>query len=528
MTASPVDDLRAAVLRAAEVLGGRPKTAPTLERPKQADHGDYATNAAMLLAGALKAPPREIAERLATALQDELGDTLVSAEVAGPGFLNLVLADSWYAAALAGGAPQPRVQTPRKVNVEFVSVNPTGPLHVGHSRNAAYGDALSRLLAYVGHDVHREYYVNDYGSQVTLLAQSIQARARGEDVPEGGYVGEYVVELAGEITGAAEMPIEELQLAGVEAMLRHNAATLDRFRVHFDTWFSEKSLHEGSPSKVEQSWADLEAAGHLYRSDGALWMRTTDFGDDKDRVLERSNGEHTYFSSDVAYHRDKRERGFELMIDVWGADHHGYIKRVKAAFAALGGDPDELDLLIMQLVSLTNEGDALKMSKRAGDFVTLDELLDMIGADAARWYLLQRSHDTHMELDVAQATKQSADNPVYYVQYAHARIAGIRKKSTATPDPALPAGAQLHPSERALIKKLLALGDELVDAAERRAVHRVPGYALELAQTFTAFYRDCPIVGDALEAFRLALAVETQRVIAQCLDLMGISAPDEM
>jgi arginyl-tRNA synthetase len=525
---TPVDDLRAAVLRAAATLGGAPKGTPTLERPKQADHGDYATNAAMLLSGALKSPPRDIAQRLADALKQDLGDALVSAEVAGPGFLNLVLADAWFADALAAGVQQPEVARPRTVNVEFVSVNPTGPLHVGHSRNAAFGDALARLLAFVGHDVHREYYVNDYGSQVTLLGQSIQARARGEEVPEGGYIGDYVRELATEIPGAADMPLPELQLAGVEAMLRHNADTLERFRVHFDTWFSEKSLHEGSPSAVERSWARLEEAGHLYRSEGALWMRTTTFGDDKDRVLQRSNGEHTYFSSDVAYHQDKRERGFELLIDVWGADHHGYIKRNHAAWQAFGGDPADLDLLIMQLVSLTDGGDALRMSKRAGDFITLDELLDMIGPDAARWYLLQRSHDTQMELDVAQARRQSAENPVYYVQYAHARIAGIRKKSAATPDSALPAGADLHPSERALIKKLLDFGDEMTDAAARRAVHRVPGYALELAQTFTAFYRDCPIVGSELETFRLSLAIAAQETIAQCLDLLGISAPQEM
>jgi arginyl-tRNA synthetase len=334
---TPVDDLRAAVLRAAAMLGGEPRSTPTLERPKQADHGDYATNAAMLLSGALKAPPRDVAERLAAALKDDLGDALVSAEVAGPGFLNLVLSDAWYAEALAAGVPQPRVDNPRKVNVEFVSVNPTGPLHVGHSRNAAYGDALARLLAFVGHDVHREYYVNDYGSQVTLLAQSIQARARGEEPPEGGYVGDYVRDLAAEIPGAAEMPIAELQLAGVEAMLRHNAGTLERFRVHFDTWFSEKSLHEGSPSPVERSWAILEEAGHLYRSEGALWLRTTTFGDDKDRVLQRSERRaHLLRPLTSPTTRTSVQRGFDLLIDVWGADHHGYISAQPRRLAGAG------------------------------------------------------------------------------------------------------------------------------------------------------------------------------------------------
>jgi arginyl-tRNA synthetase len=531
---SSVADLHAAVLRAAASLGGEPKGTPTLERPKQADHGDYATNAAMLLSGALKAPPREIAERLAGALADDLGGALVRTEVAGPGFLNLVLTDAWFADALAGileagdaygTGLTPR---PRKVNLEFVSGNPTGPLHVGHSRHAAFGDALARMLAFVGHDVHREYYVNDYGSQVRNLALSIRARARGEDIPEGGYVGEYVAELAREIPGAADMDLEELGTRGVAAMMDLIRGTLDRFGVRFDTWFSERSLHEGSPSAVERSWAKLEEQGRVYRADGALWMRTEDLGDDKDRVLERSNGEHTYFSSDVAYHQDKRERGFDLLINLWGADHHGYIGRLHAVWEALGGERGDLELLIMQLVSLTENGEPVKMSKRAGEFITLDDLLDMIGPDAARWYLVQRSHDTAMELDVAKAREQSAENPVYYVQYAHARIAAIRRRGTAEPDPALPAGAELHPSERALLKVLLSFPGEITDATERRAPHRVCAYVLDLAQTFTAFYRDCQIVGSDTEAFRLALAVAAQQVMARCLDLLGITAPDEM
>ncbi len=534
MATSPVHELRAAVLRAAESLGGQPKGTPTLERPKQAGHGDYATNAAMLLAGALKAPPRDIAQRLADALATDLGTALVSAEVAGPGFLNLVLADDWYAAAIGdviaagAGYGAGSAETPRKIDVEFVSANPTGPLHVGHSRHVAFGDALARMLAFAGHDVHREYYVNDAGTQVTLLAESIRARARGEDVPEGGYVGEYVIALADEIPGAADMDIAELRLAGVDAMLGHIRATLGRVGVAFDTWYSERALHEGSPSPVDQALKLLDDGGHLYRSDGALWMRTTTFGDEKDRVLERSNGEHTYFLSDIAYHQDKRRRGFDLLVDVWGADHHGHIPRMHAAWEALGGERKDLELLIMQLVSLTEGGEPLRMGKRAGVFITFDELLDLIGPDAARWYLLQRSHDTQMDLDVVQARQQSAENPVYYVQYAHARIAGIRRKSAAEPDPALPAGAALHASERALIKTLLEFPDEIADATARRAVHRVPGYALELAQTFSAFYRDCPIIGSELEAFRLALAVATQDVLARCLDLLGISAPEEM
>jgi arginyl-tRNA synthetase len=311
-------------------------------------------------------------------------------------------------------------------------------------------------------------------------------------------------------------------------MLALNRATLDRFRVHFDTWFSEQSLHDGDPSKVRHAFDVLERQGRVYRSEGALWLRTTDFGDDKDRVLERSTGEHTYFASDIAYHQDKRERGFDLLIDVWGADHHGYMGRMHAAWEALGGDAADLELLIMQLVSLTESGAEVRMSKRAGEFVTLDDLLDDIGVDAARWYLLQRSHDTQMELDVAQARSQSAEYPVYYVHYAHARIASIRRRTQTEPDATLPEGAELHPSERALVKALIDFPYEITDAGERRAPHRVCAYALETAQVFTAFYRDCPIVGSETEAFRLALALAAQRVLARCLDLLGITAPEEM
>jgi arginyl-tRNA synthetase len=529
-----VESLRDAVRRAGESLGARPKAEPTLERPRQAGHGDYATNAAMLLAGALKAPPRDVAERLAGALREDLGAQLASVEVAGPGFLNLVLADAWFASALGAVLDEgPRygaagAARPRKVNLEFVSVNPTGPLHVGHARGAAYGEALARMLAFAGHSVHREYYVNDAGSQVRNFAASVQAAARGEAIPEDGYQGDYVAEVAAEIPGAAELELGELGPLAVQAMLAVNRATLDRFRVSFDTWFSEQSLHDGSPSRVQQAYEELERQGRTYRSEGALWLRTTDFGDDKDRVLERSSGEHTYFASDIAYHLDKRERGFELLIDVWGADHHGYMKRVHAAWEALGGDPADLELLIMQLVSLTEGGQPLRMSKRAGDFITLDDLLDMVGVDAARWYLLQRSADTHMDLDVAEARKQSAENPVYYVQYAHARIASVLRRAAVEPDAALPAGAELHPSERALVKALLAFPFEATDAAERRAPHRICAYALDTAQVFTAFYRDCQIIGADTEAFRLALALASQRVLARCLELLGISAPDEM
>lgn len=527
--AHPLNDLRAAVAAAASALADeRPRSAPSLERPKKADFGDLSTNAAMLLAPMLKAPPRDVAGRLGDELTGRLGDRLDRVEVAGPGFLNLFLGDAWFVDALrgvldagegfGGGGAEPVL----RVNDEFVSANPTGPLHIGHARNAAYGDALGRILAFHGHDVTREYYVNDYGSQIQRFAESIRARARAEEVPEGGYQGEYVRELADLDDG--EMSLEELGRRAVAAMVQRIEATLDRFRVEgFDHWFSERSLH---PEKVQHALDVLAEQGNTYEADGALWLRTTSFGDDKDRVLVRSSGEHTYFTSDIGYMQDKRERGFQQMLYVLGADHHGYIQRMKAAFQALGGDPAQLDLLIMQFVHLP-EG---KMSKRAGTIVTVEDLVDEIGVDATRWFLLARSHDTAIELDIDLAKRESADNPVYYVQYAHARIAGVLAKAGRSDadvgfaERTMP----LEPGERALIMKLLAFPGEVADAAERRSPHRIATYALELAQEFTAFYRDCRVVGSEVEDFRLALSVAAKRTIARSLALLGVSAPDSM
>jgi arginyl-tRNA synthetase len=548
-TSHPVDALRAAVEAAASDAAGQdapaPKARPTLERPRQAGHGDYATNAAMLYAPVLKAAPREVAGRLAESLTAGLGASLDRVEIAGPGFLNLFLSDAWYVDALAhvvaegdhfgaGGAP-----VFERIDVEFVSANPTGPLHVGHARNAAYGDALSRLFSFVGHDVTREFYINDFGSQVANFGRSVQARARGEEVPEDGYVGDYVATLALEIPDAATRPVEEVGAEAVAMMIRRARASLHAFRVDFDVWFSERTLHETGPdgtSGVSHGFDVLAAQGHSYVDDGALWLRTTDFGDDKDRVIERSTGEHTYFASDIAYAQNKRERGFDRMVYVLGADHHGYIGRMRAAFEALGGDPEALDLLIMQFVHLVRSGEKVSMSKRAGEFVSLDELVEEIGVDAARWFLLNRSHDTTIDVDLELAKSETSENPVYYVQYAHARIAAVlRKAGEARVEAALlggfPAGLRLHPSERALVSKLLAWPQEAVDSAERRAVHRIASYALELGQAFSAFYRDCQVVGaepDGLESFRIALSVATQRTIARALDLLGVSAPEEM
>jgi arginyl-tRNA synthetase len=510
----------------------------TLERPPRADFGDYSTNAALLLA------PREVAEQLGAQLIERLGASLERFDVAGPGFVNLFVADRWLRRGLGGvlaagedfGAG--RDGDPERIMVEFVSANPTGPMHVGHARNAAYGDALARMLELRGARVEREFYVNDAGSQVRMFGESIQALARGEEVAEDGYQGDYVAELATRIENAAERDAADVGRVAVALMIEQIQTSLAAFGVGgFDYWAYESRLHEGEPSLVDHALARLHELGHTYTSDGALWLRSTTFGDDKDRVLVRSNGEFTYLASDVAYHEDKRERGFDRLIDVWGADHHGYVLRLKAAFAALGGDPDDLELLIMQLVHLVRSGERAQMSKRAGEFVTLDELVAEIGVDAARWYLLARSHDTTVDLDLDLARSQSNENPVYYVQYAHARIcsmldkAGVERVGAAVAPVAAPASSPLHASERALVKQLLDFPGELAAAAERRAPHRIAAYALELAQGFTAFYRDCRVLGaesTEVESERLALCVASRDTIARCLDLLGVSAPQAM
>ncbi|HEY3828523.1 MAG TPA: arginine--tRNA ligase [Solirubrobacteraceae bacterium] len=555
--ASPLEDLRAAVLGVAAALSGGPEgeqrvgggpAGITLERPPRVDFGDYSTNAALLLAPTLGASPREVAERLGAALEQRLGGELERFEVAGPGFLNLFLGAAWHRRALgavlkagerfgAGARVQGAGGEQERILVEFVSANPTGPMHVGHARNAAYGDALARLLAFDGYAIAREFYVNDAGSQIRKLGESIAALARGQDVPEDGYHGDYVGPLAAKIERAETLEPDELGRVAVGIMVARMAGSLAAFRVEFDTWKYESELHEGAPSPVARALTLLAEQGLTYRREKAMWLRSTEFGDDKDRVLVRSSGEHTYFASDIAYHQDKRERGYERQIDVWGADHHGYVQRMKAAFQALGGDPERLELIIMQLVHLVRRGERAQMSKRAGEFVTLDDLVQEIGVDAARWFLLSRSHDTTIDLDLDLAREQSSDNPVYYVQYAHARIASMLTKAgserVAQALAELEGGEEsLHASERALIKRLLAFPGEIAEAASRRAPHRIAAYALELAQDFTAFYRDCRVLGAepaAVESQRIALCVAAQRTIRCCLEeLLGVNAPLEM
>jgi arginyl-tRNA synthetase len=546
VSGSPVERLRAEVAQAAASLrdsdGEHPAPLPTLERPPRAEFGDYSTNVALLLAPSLKAPPREIAERVGETLSAGLGETLERVEVAGPGFLNVFLSDSWFRRALmlvraegegfgAGTVPEAKRQ---RMLIEFVSANPTGPLTVASGRHGAYGDSLARVLEFAGHTIEREYYLNDYGTQIDLFGKSIAAHMRGEPVPEDGYRGDYVAALAEKIAGEGIDPAdgEKVVRRGIELMAEQARATLDRFRVRFDRFFSERSLHE--EGVIE---AAIEALGgdQVYESEGATWLRTSGFGDDKDRVLRRSTGELTYFASDIAYHRDKRERGYDHLINVLGADHHGYVARMRAVFAALG-EEDRFEAVIMQLVHVVERGERAQMSKRKGEFVTLDDLIDDIGVDAARYFLVQRSHDTPLDLDLDLARERSQDNPVYYVQYAHARIASILRNAgegrlREAREADLQSGdAPLEPAERTLIKRLLELPQEIDEAAARRAPHRLTAYAHDLASDFHAFYRDCHVIGEPreVEDLRLCLSDATRGEIASVLSLLGIEAPESM
>jgi arginyl-tRNA synthetase len=534
----PVANLTNAVEEtAAEVAGNGRRAGLKLDRPPRPDFGDYSTNAAMLLAPSLGEPPRAVAERLGDKLGDRLGETVERVEIAGPGFLNLFMADRWYletlAALLEAGDEYGAGGGGEHVNLEFVSANPTGPITIASARHAAYGDSLARILERAGHRVEREYYVNDAGTQVQRFGESIRARARGEEPPEDGYQGDYVKELAERIDGAAGADPDELARRGIELMVEGVRAALARFRVHMDDFFSERSLHEAGEVQ-----AAVDRLDGVYEHDGALWLRTTAHGDDKDRVLRRSNGEWTYFASDIAYHVHKIGRDYDRAIDIWGSDHHGHVTRMKIAWQSLGGEPDAYEIVIMQLVNLTEGGDRVKMSKRAGAIVTLDDLLDEIGVDAARWFLASRSSDTTLEIDLDLARSESQDNPVYYVQYAHARIASILRKAgeervrQALATDLRASSEQFHPSARALVKRLLELPAEIREAGERRAPHRIAAYATETAQDFSAFYRDCRVVGAAEEGgdedVRIAICVLTKRVLAQALDLLGVEAPEAM
>ncbi len=493
---------------ALERLAGAPVT---LERPSRSEHGDYATNVALRLGPQNGRPPRELAEQLAQEATEL--DVVDRAEVAGPGFLNLFLRPAWYTEALGeileageryGGG---FVDTTERVQVEMVSANPTGPLTVGSARNGAYGDAVARLLRFAGNEVAREYYFNDVGRQIELFRESIEARRRGEEPPEEGYTGEYVAEIAAEPGDPVERMLDEIK------------RELDAFRIHFDSWVLQREIETEIP--------DVLPRVDTYEADGTVWAKTSEHGDDKDRPLVRSeDGSFLYFAGDIAYVRNKFERGFDRLIYVLGADHHGYVARLKAAAAMLGYDPERLEALIYQLVHIVEGGQARQASKRRGDVVFLSELVDKIGVDASRWYLVSRGHDQAIDIDVDLARERSEKNPVYYVQYAHARIAGILRNAggaDASAEAADPA-----PEERELIKRLVEFPDVVREAAERRAPHGLPNYAIRLADDFHRFYHHHRVLESEQQAFRLGLVTATKAVLARSLDLVGVAAPDRM
>jgi arginyl-tRNA synthetase len=535
-----------ACLEAGEFPGEAPAEV-AVERPKNPEHGDYAANIALRLAKAAGKPAREIAEAIAARLRD--ADGIAKVDVAGPGFLNITVASGSLGQLArsiveAGESYGRSTQLAgRKINLEFVSANPTGPVHLGHTRWAALGDSLRRLLEAAGAKVTAEHYINDFGSQLDKFAASLRAVALGEPVPEDGYHGDYVAGVAEQVVsavpGVLDLPEDESLAAfkthGYELMLAAAKRSLETFRVEFDVWFSERGMHESG--EVDAAIARLREQGHVFDADGAVWLRTTDFGDDKDRVLVRSNGEKTYFAADSAYYLDKRGRGFDRCVYMLGADHHGYVGRLRAIVACAGDDPDTtLEVLIGQLVKLVKNGEELRLSKRAGTIVTLDDFVELVGVDAGRYSLARWSADTPLTLDIAEITRKSNDNPVYYVQYAHARTCNARRNAADV-------GIGLDvfrpellndPHEAALLAALGEFPRVVATAAELRAPHRVARYLEELAGTYHRWYDTCRIApkgDDPIEDVnrtRAWLNEATRVVLANGLALLGVSAPERM
>jgi arginyl-tRNA synthetase len=543
-----LDAIRAALTRAAERLGA-PGVEVTLERPRDAAHGDVATNLALNLARILKAKPREIAERLVSALELPQG-VVRKIDIAGPGFINFFLAEAQLAAVLPvilraasayGRTAQPH---PQKVNVEFVSANPTGPLHVGHGRGAALGDAIAALLEWTGHTVTREFYVNDAGTQIDKLAHSLWARVqqavgRSADIPEGGYQGQYLVELARGVLardgpGFADLPADEglrrCRDIAVHAERAEQDDDLRAFGVRFDVVFPESELY--AQGIIQPMLAMLAERGFTFEQDGAVWLRTTAFGDDKDRVLRKRDGSFTYIVPDIAYHANKRARGFDRAIDIWGADHHGYVARMRAALRALGIADDFFHAEIVQLVRVMRGGEEVRFSKRTGEFVTLRDLFEETGVDAARFFFLMRRGDSQFVFDVDLAKSQTEENPVFYVQMAHARMSGIFRVAGREPDSTSPSGANLdvltQPEELELLKQLTDFPATVARAAEHLEPHRITGYLEGLARLAHGWYHKYRVLGEPEEAARLVLARATRQVLANGLALLGITAPDRM
>ncbi|WNG86159.1 arginine--tRNA ligase [Mycobacterium sp. ITM-2016-00317] len=518
----------------------------TVERPRNPEHGDYATNLALQLGKKVGANPRELAGWLATALAAQ--DGIAAADVAGPGFVNLRIEASaqnvivgnvisagpgyGHSAALGG----------KKVNLEFVSANPTGPIHIGGTRWAAVGDALGRLLSTQGAEVTREYYFNDHGAQIDRFTNSLIAAAKGEPAPEDGYAGDYIADIAAQVLakepGALQLPEadmhETFRAIGVNLMFDHIKESLHEFGTDFDVYTHEDSMH--TSGRVDQAIAKLRETGSIYEKDGAVWLRTTDFGDDKDRVVIKSDGNPAYIAGDLAYFLDKRKRGFDLCIYMLGADHHGYIARLKAAAAALGDDPDTVEVLIGQMVNLVRDGQPVRMSKRAGTVITLDDLVDAIGVDAARYALIRSSVDSPIDIDLELWSSASNENPVYYVQYAHARLSALARNAAelgVAPDTAH-LDLLTHDKEGTLIRNIGEFPRVLQTAASLREPHRVSRYLEDLAGDYHRFYDSCRVLpqGDEepgdLHAARLALCAATRQVIANGLAILGVSAPERM
>jgi len=519
-----------------------------VERPRSREHGDYATNAAMALAKSAGLPPRAIADLIAGALRSVPG--IAQAEVAGPGFINIRLD-----AAASGEVARQAVEqgeayghgstlAGRRINVEFISANPTGPLHLGHTRWAAVGDAIARVLAAAGADVTSEFYVNDRGVQMDRFGASVLAAAQGQPIPEDGYHGGYVIDLAAELVAQdpqlLELPEAERLAAFREAaylrQLRQQQQVLELFRTHFDVWASERALHESNA--VEHGFDELRSHGHVFAADGATWLRTTDFGDDKDRVLIKADGEYTYFASDTAYYVNKRERGFDLCIYLLGADHHGYVNRLRAV-AACNGDPMEtVEVLIGQMVKITRGGEEVKLSKRAGTIVTLEELVEEVGVDAARYSLIRYPVDSPLTLDLQVITQRTNDNPVFYVQYAHARICSVLRNAADLGidwrAAAFEPGLLSQDRESELLAGLAGYPRVVASAAELREPHRIARYLEELATAYHRFYDTCRVLPRSDESLsdthiaRLWLCAASRQVIANGLGLLGVTAPERM
>lgn len=548
-------DVEVRLARAVDIVGARfepPLSAPdviTVDRPKSRDHGDFASNIALVLAKSVGLPPRELAALLAEQLASD--PAFARVEVAGPGFINVALAAEAQGdvarAVVEQGAQYGRstALAGTRVNVEFISANPTGPLHLGHTRWAAVGDAIARVLAAAGADVATEFYINDRGMQMEKFGASVMAAAHGEPAPEDGYHGGYVLDLAAEIVAEhphfLELPEAEQQVAFREAayerQLAQQRAVLDIFRTRFDTWYSERDLHDSGA--VERGLQRLREQGHVVERDGAVWLVTTDFGDDKDRVLIKADGEYTYFASDTAYYVDKRARGFDLNIYLLGADHHGYVNRLRAVAACAGDDMDaNIEVLIGQLVKITKGGEEVRLSKRAGNIVNLEDLVDEVGVDAARYSLIRYPVDSPLTLDLDAITRQSSDNPVFYVQYAHARIASVLRNADelgvhwreADLDPAL----LQHEREVELLGVIREFPRIVATAAELREPHRVARYLEELATAYHRFYDACRVLPRGDEAVtpthiaRLWLCAAARQTLANGLGLLGVGAPERM